>query len=326
MLKQVPLGKTDLRVSALCLGTNMFGTAYDQSHSNALLEAFAAKGGNFIDTARSYGDWIPDAPKGASERAIGAWLKSQDRSKFVIATKGGFFDLRVGDWRPRVTPDDIGADLGESLEHLGVQTIDLYWLHSDNPAVPVEPIIDALIAHQKAGSIRYFGASNWTPERIQAAQAYARSIGHDGFAAVQPFWGLAKPNAEGAAAAGYGFYYEDGLQSVHTNSLPMVPYSGQSRGLFAKLEAGGEASLRDDLKAMYLNDTNRAVLPVLQAMARDHKASVNDISLAYLTCQPIQTIPIVGASTVEQIQQTIKAAGIKLSASELERLSAGDAN
>lgn len=320
MLKHVQLGKTDLSVSALCLGTNMFGTACDQTKSNALLDAFVAMGGNFIDTARSYGDWIPDAPKGASERAIGAWLKGQDRTKYVIATKGGFFDMRVGDWRPRVTPDDIAADLDESLDHLGVQTIDLYWLHLDNPAAPVEPIIDALIAHQKAGRIRYFGASNWSPERIQSAQAYAQSIGHEGFAAVQPFWGLATPNPEGAAAAGYGFYYEDGLRNLHADDLPMVPYSGQSRGLFAKLDQTGEEALRDDLKAMYMNDENRARLPILQALAAKHGVSVNDIALAYLTSQPLQTLPIVGASSVEQVQQTAKAAAIRLSADELAQL------
>ncbi|MHC3125981.1 aldo/keto reductase [Brevundimonas sp. GN22] len=323
MLKQTQLGRTDLTVSALCLGTNMFGTAYDQAKSTALLDAFVAKGGNFIDTARSYGDWIPDAPKGASERAIGEWLKGQDRSKLVIATKGGFFDMRVGDWRPRITPEDIAADLNESLEHLSVESIDLYWLHADNPSVPVEPIIDALIAHQKAGRIRYFGASNWSPERIEAAQAYAKSLGHDGFAAVQPFWGLATPNAEGAAAAGYGFYYEDGLQKVHSADLPMVPYAGQSRGVFAKLDQSGEDALRDDLKAMYLNDANRARLPVIQEIAKAKGVSVNDVVLAYLTSQPLQTVPIVGASSIEQLEETIAASAIVLSADELARLKAG---
>lgn len=320
MLKQSPLGQTELNVSALCLGTNMFGTAYDQAKSNALLDAFVAAGGNFIDTARSYGDWIPDAPKGASERAIGEWLKTQDRSKLVIATKGGFLDLRVGDWRPRVTPEDIAADIIESLEHLGIETIDLYWLHQDNPSVPVEPIIDALIAHQKEGRIRYFGASNWTPERIKAAQTYAESLGHKGFAAIQPFWGLGTPNPEGAAAAGYGFYYEDGLAQVHSDDLPMVPYSGQSRGVFAKLLNDGEEALRDDLKAMYLNDANRARLPAIKAIAEAKGVSANDVVLAYLVNQPKKTVPIIGASSVEQLQESLKAAAITLSADELTRL------
>ena len=320
MLKQNLLGATDLKVSALCLGTNMFGTAYDQAKSNSLLDAFVGAGGNFIDTARSYGDWIPDAPKGASERAIGAWLKGQNRADIILATKGGFFDMRVGDWRPRVTPQDIAADLSESLDHLGVDAIDLYWLHSDNPQAPIEPIIDTLIAHQKSGAVRYFGASNWTPDRITAAQTYAISIGHPGFAAIQPFWGLARPNPEGAAAAGYGFYYEDGLAAVHTKTLPMIPYAGQSRGVFAKWIEHGEDALRDDLKAMYVNAANRNRLEAIKAIAKDRGAEVNAVVLAYLTSQPLQTVPIIGPSSVNQLQTSLGSADLTLTADELNRL------
>lgn len=320
MLKQTLLGATDLKVSALCLGSNMFGTAYDQAKSSALLDVFVGGGGNFVDTARSYGDWIPDAPKGASERAIGAWLRGQDRSSVIIATKGGFFDMRAGDWRRRVTPQDIAADLGESLDHLGVDTIDLYWLHADNAQAPVEPIIDALIAHQKSGAIRYFGASNWTPGRIAEAQAYAASVGHTGFAAIQPFWGLARPNAEGAAAAGYGFYYEDGLAAVHTKALPMVPYAGQSRGVFAKWIEEGEDALRDDLKAMYVNAANRNRLEAIKQVAKDRGTDVNAIVLAYLTSQPVQTVPIIGASSVNQLKASLDAADLTLTPEELSQL------
>ncbi len=318
MLSKVKLKNTDLNVSNLCYGTNQLGTAYDQAASNALLDQFVSYGGNFIDTARSYGDWIPTAPKGASERAIGAWLKGKNRADFVIATKGAMVDMRVGDWRNRVTPDDIASDLGESLDHLGVKTIDLYWLHADNPQAPVGPIVDALIGHQKDGKIRYFGASNWTPGRIKEAQAYAKSKGHQGFVAVQPFWGLAVPNPEGAAAAGYGAYYEDGFAAIH-GDLPMIPYSGQSRGFFSKL-AAGEDKLDDGMKSMYLNDGNRAKLKAVQAVAQKHGASINDVVLAYLINQPNQTIPIIGAFRKEQLEETVKAVNLKLSADEVKAL------
>jgi aryl-alcohol dehydrogenase-like predicted oxidoreductase len=319
MLPTVNLNNTDLVVSAICYGTNMLGTAYDQDASSALLDQFAALGGNFIDTARSYGDWIPDAPAGASERAIGAWLKGKNRADFVIATKGGFFDMRKGDWRPRVTPEDIAIDIAESLSHLGIASIDLYWLHTDNPQAPVGPIVDAVIAAQKAGQIRYFGASNWTPARIEEAQAYAASIGHQGLAAIQPFWGLAVPNAEGAAAAGYGFYYPDGLRTLHESGLTMIPYAGQSRGFFSKL-AEGEDGIRDDVKAMYLNDTNRARFAVVKQLAARHRASINEIVLAYLISQPLQTIPIIGAFRASQLEETVKAAALELSPDELTAL------
>jgi aryl-alcohol dehydrogenase-like predicted oxidoreductase len=319
MLPKLTLNNTDLVVSALCYGTNALGTAYDQAASSALLDHFAALGGNFIDTARSYGDWVPGIPVGASERAIGTWLKGKNRADFVIATKGGMVDMRKGDWRPRVTPEDIASDLAESLEHLGVASIDLYWLHSDNPQVPVGPVIDALIAHQKAGKIRYFGASNWSPARIEEAQAYAASVGHKGFAAIQPFWGLAVPNPEGAAAAGYGFYYADGLQKLHASGLTIIPYSGQSRGFFSKL-ADGEDGIRDDVKAMFLNNTNRARFVVVQKLAAQHGVSINEVVLAYLTSQPLQTIPIIGAFRVDQLEETVKAVALKLTADELKSL------
>jgi aryl-alcohol dehydrogenase-like predicted oxidoreductase len=106
MLSKLTLNNSDLSVSQLCYGTNMLGTAIDQGRANAILDRFAELGGNFIDTARSYGDWIPDVPAGPSERAIGAWLKRRNRADFVIATKGGLFDMRAGDWRNRCTPED----------------------------------------------------------------------------------------------------------------------------------------------------------------------------------------------------------------------------
>jgi len=323
MLSKVTLNKTPLKVSQLCYGTNMLGSAIDQGQSNEILDRFVELGGNFIDTARMYGDWIPNGPKGASERAIGTWLKGRSRDGIVIGTKGCGVDLRVGDWRNRVTAQDLASDLNESLEHLQVETIDLYWLHADNPQAPVGPIIDALIEHQQAKRIRHFGASNWSPQRVLEAQAYAAKRGHEGFVAVQPFWGLAKPNPEGAAAAGYGAYYEDGFQAVHESGLTIVPYSGQSRGYFTKVDASGEASLRDDIKAMYLNDANRARLKAVQTVAKRHGVSINEVVVAYLTSQPLQTIPIIGASKPEQLVESVKAVKLKLSATELTELRAG---
>ena len=256
MLKKVNLPGTDLQVSQLCYGTNMLGTAIDQPGANAILDRFTALGGNFLDTARSYGDWIPDAPAGASERAIGAWLKGKNRDDVVIATKGAQVDMRSGDYRNRVTPEDIASDLAESLDHLGIDTIDLYWLHADNPQAPVGPIMDALFAHQDAGKIRYIGASNWTPERIREANAYAASKGRQGFVASQTFWGLAAPEREASTAQGYQLYYEDGYQDIHAEGVTMIPYSAQSGGYFTKLAAGGEAALPDFLKARYANPVN----------------------------------------------------------------------
>ncbi|MFM2371571.1 MAG: hypothetical protein RIS85_1293 [Pseudomonadota bacterium] len=317
MLSKVSLGGTGLSVSRLCYGTNMLGWLLDQGKSNAILDTFAGLGGNFIDTARSYGDWSPEAPLGASERAVGAWLKTRNRDDFVIATKGGFFDMRVGDYRNRVTPEDISADLAQSLDHLGIDTIDLYFVHMDNPEAPVEPIIDTLIAHREAGRIRHFAASNWAADRIAAANAYAASLGKAGFAASETFWGLAVPDAAAAAQQGYQHYYEGEYEALHAQGLPIVAYAAQSGGYFTKLANG---AVGEPLASRYANPANARRMAVASDLAAKYGVSINEVVLAYLLNQPHQTIAIFGGSSPEQVIESAKADALRLSADEVAAL------
>lgn len=323
MLSKVTLGKTDLEVSRFCYGTNMLGSALDQGLSNAILDTFVSLGGNFIDTARMYGDWTPSIPTGASERAIGAWLKGRSRDGLVIATKGGGMDLRAGDWANRCNPTGISQDISESLDHLGIASIDLYWLHVDNPDAPVEPIMDCLFDHQSAGRIHHLGASNWTPDRVRAANAYAASVGKPGFAAVQPFWGLALPEPSAAVQQGYVYHYEGLFENLHAEGIPIVAYSAQSGGYFTKLAAGGEEAVREDLRARYANPANAGRLRVVQELAQKHGVSINQVVLSYIASQPLQTIPIFGGSSPTQVEDSIKAASLTLSIEELAALRAG---
>ena len=143
-MQPIAIANTTLTVSPLCLGTNQFGTALDDGRAADILDAFFAAGGNFIDTAHSYGDWIPDAPRAASEHCLGRLLRGRPRDSYVLATKGCEFDYRVG-FAPRVTPALLAEDLAGSLDALGVGCIDLYWLHRDDPSQSVVALIDALI-------------------------------------------------------------------------------------------------------------------------------------------------------------------------------------
>lgn len=323
MLSKVKLGKTDLEVSRFCYGTNMLGSALDQGLSNAILDAFVSLGGNFIDTARMYGDWTPGIPTGASERAIGAWLKDRIRDGLVIATKGGGMDLRAGDWANRCNPTDIKQDISESLDHLSIASIDLYWLHADNPEAPVEPIMDALFDAQAAGKVRHVGASNWSPDRVKAANAYAASAAKPGFVAVQTFWGLAAPELNASMQQGYLYYYEGLFEEMHAASLPIVAYGAQSGGYFTKLAAGGEEAVREDLRARYANPANAGRLRVVQELAQKYGVSINEVVLSYIASQPLQTIPIFGGSSPAQMEDSIKAASLTLSIEELAALRAG---
>ena len=306
--------------SQLCLGTNMFGTALGREAAAEVLEVFFGAGGNFLDTAHSYGDWIPDIPRAASERLLGELLAARPRDSYLLATKGCEFDYRAGDFALRVTPAHLEQDLLGSLENLKTPYIDLYWLHRDDPSRPVADIVDALIAERAAGRIRHFGCSNWSPARIREAQAHAASRGEAGFAACQPMWGLAVPDAAALARFSPGGYYEDGYRELHADGLLMVPYSGQSRGYFTKLATG--ARLGDDIAGLYDHPANRGKLPVIREIAAHHGCDINTVVLAYLCSQPLPTIPIIGASSAAQLRESLRATALQLSAAELERLRA----
>jgi len=232
-------------------------------------------------------------------------------------------DLRAGDWANRCNPAGIAEDLAQSLDHLGIESIDLYWLHADNPEAPVEPIMDALLEHQAAGRIRHFGASNWSPERVIAANAYTASAGKPGFCAVQTFWGLAVPEPGAAMQQGYLYYYEGLFEELHASGMPIVAYGAQSGGYFTKLAAGGEEAVREDLRARYANPVNAGRLRVAQELAARHGVSINEIALSYIASQPHQTIPIFGGSSPAQIEDSLKAASLVLTADELAALKQG---
>ena len=321
-MKRRRLGRTDLEVSELCLGTNQFGTGVAAERAFELLDRFASLGGNFLDTAHAYGDWVPSGPRSASERVVGRWLAQQDRDAFVVATKGCEFDYRAGDFALRVTPEVLDRDLRGSLDCLGISWVDLYWLHRDDPSQPVGVLVDALIEHQRAGRIRHFGCSNWSVARIEAAQRHAEGRGHGGFAACQPMWGLALPDRAAMQRYSPGGYYEDGYRAPHEAGVPMVPYSAQSRGFFTKLAARGGEGLGDDVAALYLSDENRRKLPVIERIAARHAASINDVVLSYLLSQELPTFPIIGASSADQLEQSVRACALRLDARELRELRA----
>ena len=172
-MRTVQISGADLAPSSLCLGTVEFGSTIDRDAAFALLDAYVAAGGNFVDTAKVYGDWTPGPPS-PSEKIIGEWLKARkNRSRVILATKGGHYHLDAPQIK-RLKPADIVSDLDASLQHLQTDVVDLYWLHRDDPARPVAEMVETLEAQVKAGKIRYYGASNWRVDRLSEAQEVAR--------------------------------------------------------------------------------------------------------------------------------------------------------
>lgn len=319
-MKQITIPKTTLTASAICLGTSNFGAAIAQADAFTLLDAYVDHGGNFLDTAEVYANWRPDLPRSISERTLGAWLAARgNRDRIRIGTKGGHPDLATMHLS-RLAPADILHDLTGSLARLQTDYIDLYWLHRDDPTRPVGEIVETLDAQVRAGKIRAFGCSNWSTARMREAWHYAAEHGIPGFTANQPMWSLAQPNPAafgmpglaGMDAAMFAFHQESGWAAI--------PYTSQARGVFSKLANGGVEKLNEGERKSYLNEVNLQRLARVEEVAAQHNASIAQVVLAYLICQPVPTIPVVGCRTVAQLVESMGAVEVGLGVDEVAYL------
>jgi aryl-alcohol dehydrogenase-like predicted oxidoreductase len=326
-MKYVNIPHSDLHPSRLCLGSNRFGTGIEKTEAFALLDAFVEMGGNFIDTALIYADWIPGAPKSASEKTIGQWLqRTNNRDRVVLATKGGHPDLTTMHL-PRLSKADITQDIDASLANLQTDEIDLYWLHRDASKVPVANIIETLNEQVKAGKIRYFGCSNWRVERIMAANEYANKNDLQGFVASQPWWSLAQPNRGALSYSENIVVFGSKEEAFHRQTeMAVMPYSAQARGYFSKLDKLGVNGLSETYQASFSNETNTRRWTRIKKLSIKYRVPVSHIVLSYLTSQPFVTIPVVGCRTIDQLLDSTAAVNLVLTPEEIAFLSGSSAS
>jgi aryl-alcohol dehydrogenase-like predicted oxidoreductase len=309
---------TEYAPSVICLGTGGFGSSIPQEDAFRMLDLFAELGGNFVDTARVYAAWIPGG-EGASERTIGAWLKSRNMaSRFIVATKGGHPNLATMKVS-RLSPAEIGADVIASLTALQIEAIDIYWLHRDDPAIPVGEIVDAVNEQVAAGRLRALGASNWTPERIDAANAYAAASGRTGFCASQIGWSLARPNP---AAKGFGGELDMDAPTLdyhRRTCFPVMAYSSQSAGFFAgKADRyRGLDTKEDGFAKRYVTTENFSRLDRAREVAARHARTAHEVALAYLLSQSFPVYALVGCQNVDQVRTSCAAWNLRLSSDEV---------
>ena len=322
-MRTTPIPQTDLAPSAICLGSSYFGNGIAPADAFQLLDAYVACGGNFIDTAAVYANWLP-GEKNSSEKTIGRWLtRSGQRSRIVLATKGGHPDLatmRIA----RMSPAEIVDDIETSLRNLQTDWLDLYWLHRDDTARPVAEIIDTLHGQVMAGKIRYFACSNWRAERIAAAQAYAAQKGITGFVANQMRWSLAAvdpkvvddPTTVAMDEESYAYHRQSGLAAI--------AYSSQANGYFQKMAEGRAGDVYPNHQKLYGTAENQRRVARLKTLAQQTGHSVSQLVLAWLTSQPFPTIPIVGCRTVAQVEDSMSAGDVRLTVEQVVWLATGD--
>ena len=283
-------------VARIALGSTNFGGSCPAALACELMEAYFEMGGNYIDTAHVYGDFV--TPKnGESERVIGSWLAGKPRAGIFLSTKGAHHVLgsepRVG----RLSRKELKKDSSESLEALKTDHVDIYWLHRDNPAFEVGEVMENLQELLDRGVTRLIGASNWSTERILAANKYAAAHGLTPFYANQPQFSLAIQ----AVSEDYSLVSADrAMLKMHTDTqMLMTPFSSQAKGFFTKLDTLGSEGLSEKARTRFYTSENLAIYGRLKQVSLRTGHSVGALALAWLTAQPFPLIPLAGASRVE---------------------------
>jgi aryl-alcohol dehydrogenase-like predicted oxidoreductase len=319
-LHYIDITNTDLRTSRICLGTAGLGTAISRDDSFRLLDVFVAEGGNFLDSAHNYADWASDI-RGMSERTIGEWLSTRGcRDSVVVATKGAHPRLDAMNI-PRLSRQGIFSDLTESLEFLKIDTIDLYWLHRDDPTTPVSEILDVLEDARNRKMIRWYAASNWTTARLKEAADYAKRAGIPGMVASQVGWSLAtlRPGAIGDPTM---LFVNDEIHAYHESTgMPLIPYSSQANGFFSgKYSRPKPNEPLSGVLQLYGTEENFLRLERVNELSRQLGCTTNQIALAYLMSQPFPVIPIAGCRIPEQVADSCRAVDIKLTDDQIRQL------
>lgn len=307
------IGSTSLDVFPLCLGGNVLGWTADAKQSFAVLDAYAAAGGNFVDTADAYSAWVPGNSGGESEAILGRWMAERgNRDRIVVATKVGKLPGLSG-----LSAKTIQAAAEGSLRRLRTDRIDLYYAHTDDEKTPLAETLGAFDALVREGKVRAIAASNYSEPRLAEALATSKRLGLARFEALQPHYNLV-----------HRADYEAGLAALcGREGLSCFPYYALASGFLAgKYRAGTVVeSARAGAAVKYLDAKGLRVLAALDAIAAERGASVAAVALAWLRTRPAVAAPIASARTPEQLAELIPSATLRLTEGEARRLTEASA-
>ena len=305
---RVALGKTDLQIHHLCLGGNVFGWSANAQESELVLDAYADAGGNFIDSADRYSEWLEGNVGGESETIIGDWMRSRgNRSEIIVATKVAKLTTRAG-----LAAANIAGAAEDSLRRLGTDYIDIYYAHHDDESVPLE---ESLIAFHKlvtSGKVRYIAASNYTAQRLAQALKISRDLGISEYLILQPHYNaIVRDEYESAL-----------LELAVKEEIAVLPYFALAAGfLTGKYQPGVEVeSVRAEDMPEYMNERGWAILQALTDIAAQHNAPIPATALAWLRAQPGIAAPIASARTTEQLAQLLPI--VELSPAQIAQVNA----
>ncbi len=305
------IGNSDLDVFPLALGGNVFGWTADRDESFAVLDAFRAGGGDFIDTADSYSAWVPGHRGGESETIIGEWIAARGLrpgDDVVVATKVSQHPEFRG-----LSASTVRGAAEASLRRLGVEAIDLYYAHFDDAETPLEETVAAFGQLVSDGLVRYTAVSNYSADRIREWVRIARELGVAEPVAVQPHYNLVHREIEA-----------DILPAARELGLGIVPYFALAKGFltgkYRSPEAEGQPSPRAKAAAAYATPQGLLILDAMERIGERHGVSMAAVALGWLRSKPGLVAPIASASKVSQVADLLDGARVELTADEVADL------
>lgn len=292
--------KFGMHLSRIGLGTGRFGTLVDENASFEMLDVFLSYGGNVIDTARNYYEWVENG-RGISEQTIGKWMASRsNRPKVYIATKGGvrnegrcfFINL---------SRENLLNDLASSQEALQSKKIDIYLLHRDEPNRPVEEIMDSMQVISETAEVNALGVCNWSAQRIIAANKYAQSMGYKPISMIQTWWSIAAYTDAMWNDPTTTHMDEETYAYIKENDLIGMAFTSQAKGFFQKAATVGIDALDDFLKKRIATTANLKRLECILEYCKDKNCSPTAVVNGYITSNPVDGIALVSCSRSKQL-------------------------
>ncbi|MBN1581913.1 MAG: aldo/keto reductase [Anaerolineae bacterium] len=313
-MNKVRLGNTGTEVSAFCQGILYYGNRIDQETSFRLMDQFLDAGGFFLDTANIYSFWLEGFEGGESESVLGKWLQArQNRSRLFIATKLGFAyqDVEMG-----LRADQIERECEKSLSRLQTDVIDLYYAHVDDRVTPLEETMEAFDRLVNAGKVRYIGASNFPAWRLEKARWVSRTNNWAQYCCIQQRYSYLRPKP-GASFGNQISTNDDLLDYCRIENVTLLAYSPLLNGAYTRSDR--------DFQEQYLGPDSDARLATLNVVAEETGATANQVVYAWMMQSDPPVIPLMAASTDEQMKENLGTLDISLSADQMDRLNKASA-
>lgn len=310
-------GGSGLGVSALCLGTMYFGTTVDEERAFAVLDRFLDAGGTFIDTANTYSFWVPGGTGVESEELLGRWLASRKaRDRVVLATKVGALPDPPGAAWPEhaegLSHEVVRAQAEASLRRLGTDHLDVYYAHIEDRRTPLPDTVATFASLVTDGLVRVTGCSNHAAWRVAQAREIARAQGLPGFTCVQQRHTYLRPRP--GAEFGANPHISDEMLD-YARSAPDLTVLG-----YSVLLSGAYTRSDRPLPEQYDHEDSRRRLAVLNDVAGELRATPNQVVLAWLLHSDPPVLPVLGVSSVDQLDECLAALDLPLNADQRHRL------